>query len=286
MGHEAVGIVHTVGDGVTRLQPGDRVVAACMLGCGRCRQCMRGEYSACGGGGHVMMGCQADYYRVPFADVNTGQVPDGVSAEHAVLVSDILSTGYGAIERAEARMGDSVAIFAQGPVGLCVTAGARARGCGLVIAVDTLASRLEMSKRLGANVVIDASQSNPVEEIMKLTGGEGVDVAVEAVGTQDTFQACTQVVGRSGHVSSVGVYGLTPEVSMQTLLPSFLHRHVVTTLCPSGWERMEKLLAQVKHGNVDLSPLFTHRMSLQQLPEAYELFRSRDEGVLKIAITP
>jgi len=179
-----------------------------------------------------------------------------------------------------------VAIFGQGPLGLCATTGARARGCGLIIAVDTVPERLEMSKRFGANVVINATEKDPVNEIMALTNDVGMDVAVEAVGIQPTFEACTRVVRRGGTVSSIGMYGLAPQISMPTGVPSFLHRRIVTTLCPSGRDRMEHLLGMLQHGNVDLTPLFTHRMKLADSPKAYELFRSKAEGVLKIAITP
>ena len=206
----------------------------------------------------------------------------------AILATDILSTGFGAIERGEASFGASVAIFAQGPVGLCATAGARARGCGLIIAVDALPERLEMSKKFGANVVINPKDEDPVAKIMALTGGKGVDVAVEAVGTQTTFEAATKAVRRGGVVSSVGVYGLTPMLSMPTFTaPSFLHRKVVTTLCPSGSARMERPAARSSsNAKIDLHPLFTHRMTLDETPKAYDLFRSKTEGVLKIAITP
>jgi alcohol dehydrogenase len=286
MGHEGVGVVHAVGDGVTKIKPGDRVSAPCMIGCGTCHECMTVDFSQCTGGGRVLFGCQAEYYRVPFANVNAAIIPEGVSDEMAVLASDILSTGFGAIERADAGFGDSVAIFAQGPVGLMATAGARARGCGLIIGVDTVPDRLEVSRKFGANVVINAAETNAVQEIMNLTGGQGVDVAVEAVGTQATFEACTQAVRKGGTVSSVGVYGLTPAVSMPTLSPSFLHRKIVTTLCPSGRDRMEHLVGLIENGNVDLSSIFTHRMKLDDMPKAYDLFRSKTEGVLKIAITP
>ncbi|KKK83959.1 hypothetical protein LCGC14_2788150, partial [marine sediment metagenome] len=154
MGHEGVGTVHAVGAGVTRFQPGDRVISSCLVACGACSECLHGDYSMCTGSGcragRLLFGCQAEYYRIPFAEVNVAKVPEGVSDEAALLATDIMSTGYGAIDRAGAGFGDSVAIFAQGPLGLCATAGARARGCGLVIGVDTVPERLEMSKKLGA----------------------------------------------------------------------------------------------------------------------------------------
>jgi threonine dehydrogenase-like Zn-dependent dehydrogenase len=291
MGHEGVGIVHAVGPGVTRFQPGERVISSCLIGCGKCSECMRGDYCVCTGSGgqvgRVLFGCQGEYFRLPFAEVNVAKVPDGVSDEAAVLITDIMSTAFGALDRAHAQFGDSVAVFAQGPVGLCATAGARARGCGLVVGVDTVPERLEMSKKMGANVVINAKEKDPVAEIMALTGNQGVDIAIEAVGTQATFEACTRAIRRGGTASSVGVYGLIPQLTMPIVgAPSFYHRNVVTTFCPSGHDRMARLLATVQHGNVDLSPLFTHRMKLADSPKAYELFRSKAEGVLKIAITP
>jgi threonine dehydrogenase-like Zn-dependent dehydrogenase len=286
MGHEGVGTVSAVGAGVTKFKEGDRIVSSCLVGCGSCHECQSVDHSACTGGGKVLFGCQAEYYRVPFADQNATKVPDAVSDEHAILISDILSTGFGAIERAEAGFGASVAVFAQGPVGLMATAGARARGCGLIIGVDAMGDRLEMSKKFGANVVINAKEKDAPTEIMSLTGGKGVDVAVEAVGTQATFEAATKVVRRGGVVSSVGVYGLTPALSMPTLAPGFLHRKIVTTLCPSGSDRMEYLCNLIANSNIDLSPIFTHRMKLDETPAAYDLFRSKTEGVLKIAITP
>lgn len=286
MGHEGVGIVHEVGANVTRIKPGDRVASSCLTGCGACHECMTVDFSTCTGGGRVLFGCQAEYYTVPFADLNCAVVPGSVPDEMAILATDIMSTGFGAIERAGASFGDTVAIFAQGPVGLCVTAGARARGCGLIIAVDAVPERLEMSKKFGANVVINPKETDPFSRIMELTNNQGVDVAVEAVGTQATFEMCSRVVRRGGAISSVGVYGLTPAVSMPTIVPSFLHRKIVTTLCPSGRDRLEHLFNLIEHGNVGLTPLFTHRMKLDDMPKAYDLFRSKAEGVLKIAITP
>lgn len=287
MGHEGVGTVHAVGTGVTRLQPGDRIIASGFTCCGKCTQCMHGDYGACSGSGRLMFGCQGEYYLVPDAEVCVAKVPEGVSNEAAVLATDIMSTGFGALERAEAGLGDSVAISGQGPLGLCATAAARALGCGLIIAVDTLPERLEMSRKLGANVVINAKEKDAVAEVMALTDNEGVDVAVEAVGTQPTFEAATRVVRPGGTVSSVGFYGLIPQLSMPNIgVSSFLHRKIVTTLCPSGRDRMEHLLALLEHSGIDLTPLFTHRMKLADAPKAYDLFRSRAEGVLKIAITP
>lgn len=288
-GHEAVGTVHAVGSAVTNFQTGDRVMSACITSCGKCNECMYGNYGVCTGDGpygRPLFGCQGEYYLVPNAEISAVKVPEEVSDEEAILASDILSTGLGAVERGEAGYGDAVAIFAQGPVGLCATLGARIRGCGLVIAVDTIPERLEIAKKFGANVVINPNDEDPVMKIMGLTNGNGVDVAIEAVGTQPTFQGATQVVRRGGTVSSVGIYNTTPMLQMPTLIPSFTHRRIVTTICPSGRERMRRMLDMIRYGSLGLDRLFTHRMSLSECSKAYDLFRSKEDGVLKIAITP
>ena len=286
MGHEGVGVVEAVGEEITRFAPGDRVLSGSLTACGRCDECLRGESMICSGGGRLLYGCQAELFLVPDAELVVAKVPDAVPDEQAILATDILSAACVAIERAEPRFGASIAIFAQGPVGLCATAAARARGFGLIIATDTVPERLEVSRQLGANVVLNAAEVDVVEAIRDLTGGRGVDVGIEAVGTQATFHAATEVVRPGGTLSSVGVYAGTPTVEMSTYGPSFLNRRIITSLAPTGRTRMEELLALLEHGGIDLSALFTHRMPLADTPAAYDLFRSRAEGVLKVALVP
>lgn len=286
MGHEAVGIVEAVGPGVTRFKPGDRVAASCLNGCGTCDRCLEGNIQLCqtfGAPMNLLFGCQGQFFKVRGADVSMAHVPPAVDDEHAVLATDVMSTGFGAIERANMRPGDTVAIFAQGPVGLCATAGARLMGAGRIITVESVPERIEMSKRLGADIVLDPE--NAVAEIMALTNNRGVDVAVEALGHQVTFENCCAVVRMGGTVSSVGVYGAFPTLTMSTG-GSFLHRQIVTTFCPSGRPRLEQLFGLVASGKVNLRGLFTHRMKLGDAPAAYDLFRERKAGVLKIALEP
>ena len=162
--------------------------------------------------------------------------------------------------------------------------------------MDTVPERLEMSKKMGANVVINAKEKDPIAEILALTGSDGVDVAVEAVGTQATFEACTRVVRRGGTVSSIGVYGLTPQLSMPTNVSSLYHRKIVTTLCPSGHDRMASLLAMLQYGDIDLTPLFTHRMKLAEKDEQIQALENeiaqtsgagfQDEGKVGLATRP
>jgi 2-desacetyl-2-hydroxyethyl bacteriochlorophyllide A dehydrogenase len=287
MGHEAVGVVQEVGAGVSRFKPGDRLITSCLSACGACKQCLLGDYSACTGGGNLLFGCQADYFLVPFADVTAARIPDDLTDEQVLFAGDIMSTGFGAIERsADWRIGDSVAIFGQGPVGLCATAAARALGAGLVIAVEPVAERQEMARRLGANVVLDPGQGDVVAGIKDLTGGQGVDVAVEAIGLQETFDACANAVRRGGAISSVGVYGAIDRLGINTRDMAFFHRRVITTLCPVGNDRLMRLMDVVRHGRLDLTPLWTHALKISETPKAYDLFRSRSGGVLKIALRP
>src|SRR3972149_9617383 len=264
MGHEACGVVQEVGDGVTRFKPGDRVVPSCLYACGACKQCQLGDYSACTGGGpmNLLFGCQGEYFLVPFADVSAAKIPDDLSDEQVLFAGDIMSTGFGAIERADVKLADSVAIVGQGPVGLCATAGARAMGAGLVIAGEPVAERQDMARRLGANVVLDPSKVDAVAEIKNLTGGLGVDIAVEAIGLQATFDTCLGAARRGGTISSVGVYGSTDRLSTAPMGLGFFHRRIVTTFCPVGNDRLARLMQMVRHGGVDLTPLWPHSLKL------------------------
>ena len=210
-------------------------------------------------------------------------MPDSLSDEQVLFVTDIMSTGFGAIERAEIKPGDVVAVFAQGPVGLCATAGARTYGAGTIIAVESIPERVAMAKRFGADIVVDPADA--VAKIMELTNNRGVDIAVEALGHQVTFENACRVVRNGGTVSSVGVYGAFPELKMPTS-GSFIHRKLVTTLCPVGTARLDRLMAMVARGKVDLTPLLTHSMKLSETPAGYDLFREKKGGVLKIALRP
>jgi alcohol dehydrogenase len=285
MGHEAVGEVADAGEGVVGFKQGDRVVASCLFGCGTCSRCQEGSLQVCERYTplNLLFGCQGEYYLVQNPDLNMAKVPDDLDDEGALFATDIMSTGFAAIENAELRFGDSVAIFAQGPVGLCATAAARARGAGFIIAVESVPERVIAAKRLGADAIVDPAKA--VDGIMTLTGGKGVDVSVEALGHQTTLENAARVTRFGGTLSSVGVYGAFPSVSIPTD-GTFLHRRIVTTLCPSGSERLRRMMDLVRFGKVDLRALLTHRTTLADTPEGYELFRARKEGVIKLAIRP
>lgn len=284
-GHEAVGVVEAIGQGVERIAVGDRVVVGCAQGCGHCHVCQAGDSSVCvtlKAPFNVLFGCQAEAFLVNYADLNTAIIPASMDSRQVLFAGDIMSTGFAAIERGELKPGQSVVVFAQGPVGLCATAGARHYGAGRIIAVESVPERIEMARRLGADEVVPPEGA--VERIMELTDGKGVDLAVEALGRAVTFEGCLAVTRPGGTVSSVGVYA-----DVETLpLPSsiaYRHKRIVFSMCPSGTERLEYLMTLVESGAVDLTPLWTHDMELAQIVEGYDQFRSRRDGTIKIAIS-
>jgi len=285
MGHEGVGIIEAVGEGVERLRTGDRVVSSCLMSCGDCATCNDGEMAICEGLGspmNLVFGAQGEAFLTSGADHSVAKIPSGIDDRHAMFVADILSTGFGAIERAEVKAGQSVAIFAQGPVGLCATLGAKHYGAERIIAVEGLPERVEMATRLGATHVV--SPENAVDEIMSITGNRGVDAAIECLGKQQTFENCCKVTRLGGTISSVGVYAGIPALSLPTD-GSFVHRKIVTTFCPAGAERLEFLLDLLDRGKVDPSPMLTHERSLDDIVGAYDMFRNREDGVIKIAVS-
>jgi len=233
-----------------------------------------------------MDGVQAEYFRVPYAQVNLARIPDELSDEEVLFVTDIATTGISAVETANVQLGDSVVVFAQGPIGLCATAGARLRGAGLVIGVDSNPKRLEMAKTMGADVVIDYTQEDPIARIKALTEGRGADVCIEALGIQETFENCLKAVRPAGMVSSLGVYGDKVSIPLEPFIYGIGDIDIRTTLCPGGKKRLSALMNLVKMGRLDLGQLVTHRFGLDDIEEAYPLFSNQEDGVVKVTITP
>jgi alcohol dehydrogenase len=297
VGHEPVGVVEEVGPGVIGYQPGERVIVGAITPCGQCRACLSGAGSQCShmgdgyeaiGGwrfGNTIDGCQAEYVLVPNAQVNLAKIPDGLRDEDVVLCPDIMSTGFSASERAGVRLGDAVAVFAQGPIGLCATAGAKMSGASLVIGIDKVPARLEMAKRMGADVVLNYEQQDVVSEIKKLTGG-GADVAIEALGTQGTFENALRAIRPGGTLSSLGVYAGHLSLPLDAIAAGLGDHTLVTTLCPGGKERMRRLMSIVAARRAPFEALVTHSFSLDQIEEAYALFGQQRDGLLKVAIRP
>lgn len=293
VGHEPVGVIEKLGSAVTGFQEGDRVIAGAITPCGQCRSCLGGTPSQCGGKpmggwqlGNTIDGCQAEFVRIPHAQANLAKIPDHLTDEQVLMCPDIMSTGFGGAEFGKIRIGDAVAIFAQGPIGLCALVGAKLSGATRIIAVDGLPERLEMSRRLGADFTINFREQEPVSAILELTDGAGVDVAIEALGTQSTFENCLRVLRPGGTLSSLGVYSGKLSMPLDAIAAGLGDHKIVTSLCPGGKERMRRLMNVLDSGRTDLRPLVTHRYTLDQIEEAYDLFANQRDGVLKIAVTP
>ena len=295
IGHEPVGVIEELGAGVNGYNVGDRVLVGAITPCGQCRACLSGQLSQCGHGegyeaiggwrfGNTINGAQAEYLLVPNAQANLAKIPDELSDEQVVLLADIASTGFGGAESGNIRIGDSVVVFAQGPIGLCATAGARMIGATLIIAVDGDESRLAMAKQMGADVTLDYREVDVVAEVQRLTGG--ADVSIEALGTQQTFESALRCLRPGGTLSSLGVYSGKLQIPYEAFAAGIGDHHMVTTLCPGGKERMRRLMEVVRRGRVDLTPLLTHTFPLEGIADAYELFGDRKDGVLKVAIRP
>jgi threonine dehydrogenase-like Zn-dependent dehydrogenase len=299
IGHEPVGIIEKLGSAVEGYREGQRVIAGAITPSGYSNACLCGCSSQDGAGtkhgfeatggwklGNTIDGCQAEYARVPDAMTNLALVPDELTDEQVLMCPDIMSTGFSGAERAGIRVGDAVAIFAQGPIGLCATLGARLCGATTIIAVDGIAERLATAQTLGADHCVDFTKTNPVEEILRLTDGRGVDVAIEALGTQSTFESGLRVLRPGGTLSSLGVYSSNLEIPLGPFAAGLADTTIVTTLCPGGKERMRRLMSTIQSGRADLRPLVTHRFKLDQIEAAYDLFGHQRDGVLKVAITP
>ena len=296
IGHEPVGVIEELGPGLTGYQIGDRVLVGAITPCGQCRACLSGQLSQCGHGagyealggwrfGNTINGAQAEYLLVPDAQANLAKIPDELTDEQVVLLADIASTGFSGAESAQIRIGDVVVVFAQGPIGLCATAGARLMGAALIIGIDGDENRLAMSRRMGADITFDYRECDPVAEVKKLTG-EGADVAIEALGTQQTFESALRCLRPGGTLSSLGVYSGKLEIPYDAFAAGIGDQRIVTTLCPGGKERMRRLMEVVRTNRVDLTPLLTHTFALDDIAEAYKLFGGRADGVLKVAIKP
>lgn len=294
LGHEPVGVIEELGPGVEGYSVGQRVLVGAITPCGQCRACLSGNRSQCGAGegyeavggwrfGNTMNGAQAQYLLVPFAQANLAPIPDEVTDEQAVLLADIASTGISGAEAGDVQIGDTVAVLAQGPIGICASLGAKLRGAALVIGVDGDDRRLALAKRMGVDVVVDYRGNDVVKEIRRMTGG--VDVSIEALGSQETFENALRVLRPGGTLSSLGVYPGKLQVPYDAFEAGIGDYRIVTTLCPGGKERMRRLLEMVRHSKLDLTPLITHRFPLERIAEAYALFGERRDGVMKVAIT-
>jgi threonine dehydrogenase-like Zn-dependent dehydrogenase len=296
IGHEPVGVIAELGPGLTGYEIGNRVLVGAITPCGQCAACLSGHLSQCGHGhgyeavggwrfGNTIHGAQAEYLLVPYAQANLAKIPDDLTDEQVVLLADIASTGFSGAESGDVRIGDSVVVFAQGPIGLCATTGAKLMGASLIIGVDGDESRLAMSRCMGADVALDYRAVDVVKEVRRLTAG-GADVAIEALGTQQTFESALRCLRPGGTLSSIGVYSGKLQVPYEAFAAGLGDHRIVTTLCPGGKERMRRLMNLVQSRRFDPTPLLTHSFSLDEIAEGYRVFGERLDGVMKVAIRP
>ncbi|MCF3932176.1 NAD(P)-dependent alcohol dehydrogenase [Acuticoccus sp. M5D2P5] len=299
IGHEPVGIIEKLGSAVRGYTEGQRVIAGAITPSGYSNACLCGCHSQDGpdtphgfkplGGwrfGNTIDGAQAEYLLVPDAMTNLAPIPDGLEDEQVLMCPDIMSTGFSGAESGAVKIGDTVAVFAQGPIGLCATAGARLMGASTIIAVEAVPARQEIARTMGADHVVDFSKVDPVEAIMGLTGGRGVDVSIEALGRQATFEAALRILRPGGTLSSLGVYSDDLTIPLGAFHAGLGDNKIVTTLCPGGKERMRRLMDVIASDRLDTRALVTHRFKLDEIEDAYDLFANQRDGVLKVAITP
>ncbi len=286
LGHEGIGVIEAVGAGVTTFKAGDRVLISCISSCGKCEYCRRGMYSHCTTGGwilgNVIDGTQAEYVRIPHAETSLYPIPEGADEEAMVMLSDILPTGFECgVLNGKVSPGSSVAIVGAGPIGLAALLTAQLYSPAEIIMVDLDDNRLEVARRFGATRTINSTDGKAAETLMSLTGGRGVDTAIEAVGVPATFLLCEQIVGPGGVIANIGVHGKPVELHLETLWSSNIA--ITTRLVDAATTPM--LLKTVQSGKIDPTQLVTHHFTLDQILEAYDTFgRAAETKALKVII--
>lgn len=286
LGHEGTGVVVEVGKGVTTFQNGDRVLISCITACGRCEYCRRGMYSHCTTGGWILGnmidGTQAEYVRIPHADTSLYRLPENLDEDALVMLSDILPTGFECgVLNGKVSPGSSVAIVGAGPIGLAALLTAQFYSPADIIMIDLDANRLDVAKRFGATATVNASASDAVAAVMKITGNRGVDTAIEAVGVPASFITCENIIAPGGTIANVGVHGIKVDLHLERLWSqniSITTRLVDTVTTPM-------LLKTVASGKLDPKKLITHRFKLDHILDAYETFgKAASTHALKVII--
>jgi len=286
LGHEGIGVVTAVGAAVTTVHPGDRVIISCVTACGKCDYCRKSMYSHCRDGGWILGntidGTQAEFVRIPHADMSLHHAPAGGDEEALVMLSDILPTGFECgVLNGRVKPGDTVAIVGAGPVGLAVLLTARFYSPAAVLMIDLDDNRLRVATALGATTVINSTDGKAVERVMALTGGEGVDVAVEAVGVRTTFDICQSILAPGGHLANVGVHGTPVELHVEKLWD----RNITITTRLVDTVTTPMLLKVVASGVVQPGRLVTHRFAMEDVMHAYDTFgNAAKEGALKVIL--
>jgi len=273
LGHEGVGVVDSVGAAVTAFKVGDRVVVSCISSCGKCDYCRRGMYSHCVNGGWILGnkidGTQAEYVRTPFADTSLYHVPSGANEDALVMLSDILPTGLECgVLNGKVELGSTVAIVGAGPIGLAALLTAQFYSPASIIMIDLDENRLQMSSRLGATSVINNRDGKAVEKVMQVTGGRGVDTAIEAVGVPASFLTCEDIVAPGGVIANIGVHGVKADLHLERLWD----RNIAITTRLVDTVTTPMLLKTVQSRRIDPQQLITHRFKFDKILDAYDTF--------------
>ena len=286
LGHEGVGVIDAVGAGVTAFKPGDRVLISCISACGRCEPCRKGMYSHCTTGGWILGnsidGTQAEFVRVPHADTSLYPIPEGADEEALVMLSDILPTGFECgVLNGKVTVGSSVAIVGSGPIGLAALLTAQFYSPAEIIMIDLDDNRLAVAKRFGATATVNSTDGKAAQQVMALTGGRGVDTAIEAVGIPTTFTLCEDIVAAGGTIANVGVHGCKVDLHLERL---WSHNVTITTGLVDTFS-IPMLLKTVQSKRIDAKQLITHRFKLQEILQAYDTFgKASDTKALKVII--
>ena len=292
LGHEGIGVITEVGDGVSQLAVVDRVILACVSSCGQCSNCRKGLYSHClnpegvaGIGwifGYMIDGTQAEYVRVPFAENSVYKVPEGVTDAEGILLSDILPTGFEiGVQYGKVTPGDVVAVIGAGPVGLSSVMTARLYGPSKIIAIDLDNARLTRAQDFGATDTVNSGDADWKEQVLALTDGLGVDVAIEAVGVPNTFTMATDIVRPGGHVANIGVHGKPVELALNELWI----KNIDISMGLVNTNTLGMLLKLVAEHKLPADKFVTHEFSFDQMLEAYDVFgHAAEHDALKVLI--
>lgn len=289
LGHESVGVVHQLGTAVEGFQVGQRVAVNAITPCYVCENCLRGFTSQCteslGGWkfANIKDGAMAEYFHVNQAMANLAPIPDNLPDEKAVYTCDMMSTGFMAAEHAAIPLGGTVAVFAAGPVGLMAIQGSKLLGSGEVIAVENVPRRQALARQFGADEVVDFTKGDPVHRILELTGGKGVDSAIEALGAEETFMNCVRATRPGGTISNVGYHGDGDYVRIPRLDwgVGMNDKTIRTGLCPGGRERMTRLMRFLSTVRVDPTPMTTHRFPFSDIEKAFRMMDRKEDGIIK-----
>ena len=297
IGHEAVGVLVAIGSEVKGFEIGQRVLSGAITPSGHSAACQCGQSSQDGPEerygykptagwklGNIADGCQAEYVLINDAMYNLTPVPDNLTDEQVLMVPDIMSTGFVGAERANIKIGDFVGVIAQGPIGLCATAGAKLLGAAKIIAVGGSKNRLDVAKQLGATHVINYKEENVFERIKEITNGRMLDSAIECLGTLKTFQQALSLLRPGGTLSSLGVYKQNLEIPIEQVAFGLGDHSINFSLCRGGSDRMRRLIEIIDNNVIDFSKLVSHTMPFSKIIEAYDMFMNQKDKVLKIAI--